>query len=168
MSEIDWVTLTEGEQIVWKSRPSLIPRLGAFVGSGLAIAIGIILLLIHTNIVSIGWSIPEQIPQVPLSGCLIFFGFAGAIMTYLQWWATRFLITTEEVYLKKGIISDTVVNTGIDRVYNTEYTRPVLGRIFSFGTVKIQTAGTSGTDLNFRNVTNPDDVVERIVRQRDE
>ena len=164
----NWVTLTSDEQEVWFSRPSMLPYIpGMVFGAGIALA-SVALWLAATGVLPTGPEIPETVPATPLALAGVGLGLGIILLTYLQWRSTQFLLTTEEVYRKEGIISRDVVNTNLRNVYNTQFTQPPLGFLLSIGTVNIQTAGTGGTDLTYSNVRNPDKVVEMIVRLRDE
>ena len=140
---------------------------GMVFGAGIALA-SVALWLAATGVLPTGPEIPETVPATPLALAGVGLGLGIILLTYLQWRSTQFLLTTEEVYRKEGIISRDVVNTNLWNVYNTQFTQPPLGFLLSIGTVNIQTAGTGGTDLTYSNVRNPDKVVEMIVRLRDE
>ncbi|WP_435195269.1 PH domain-containing protein [Natronomonas sp. EA1] len=128
--EFDWLTLDQGEEIVWSGNPhpvSLVP----------ALAIGI-----------------------PLSIVLI--GLFIILSAYLYRENTDYVVTTEALYMKTGILSRDVKRVSYDKVQNTSYSQGFLGTRYGYGTIDISTAGGAGIELQFTNVPDPKEVQERI------
>lgn len=158
MSVPEWVTLSKGEQIVWSGTPSLLLAAGSLF-SGLLVAItGIVLygiLLIANVNVEFPW---VALVLIPIG--LLVMGYA-----YVRHRSTRYAITTNEVYRKDGLFSRQVTSLRLDRVQNTSFEQSFLERLLSYGDVRIDTAGTGGTEIIFEAVSNPQKVSSLLTEQ---
>lgn len=163
----DWLTLTDDEQVVWEGRPSPYPYLGGLLGPVGLVALGIAVAIVAAGVVSVGVPIPEAVPGVAIGGALVALGVALALGRIISWWLTRYVVTTEEVYHKRGVVSRSVTNTRLDQIQNTRFTQSATGRLFSYGDVYVDTAGGGGTEIVFRHVEEPQRVVGRITEELD-
>ena len=128
--ELDWLTIEEGEEIVWSGNPhksSLIP----------ALVIGL-----------------------PLS--LILVGLFIIASAYLQRENTQYVVTSEGVYKKTGVLSRDVQRIDFGKVQNISYNQGFFGSQFGYGNVDISTAGGSGVEMQFWSVPDPREVQELI------
>lgn len=126
----DWLSLDEGETVVWQGIPhksSLVP----------ALVIGL-----------------------PLS--LVLVGIPIVVSAYLQRENTEYVVTTDALYRKSGVLSRNVQRVDFGKVQNTTYTQGFFGKRFGYGTVGISTAGGTGVELSFDSVPDPKAVQERI------
>lgn len=162
----DWVTLTEGESVVWQGRPIIYPYLGGVLTGLVIILLGIGVWLVVQGVI-LNFSLPSFIPGGIIVGILVVLGIWVALKPVLDWWSIRYLITTQEVYKKQGLVSRTVKNIALDKVQNTSFTQSVMGRLFSYGNVHIDTAGSGGTEMVFDSVGDPESVVGHITRHID-
>jgi len=169
----DWVTLTDGEEVIWAARPSMVPYLTTLIGEFVLIGLGVGLWIGGGFSSLLGVSFDPTIGLLPiplwsaLALVLIGWGLLGIASTALDWWSRYYLITTEEIYKKQGLFSRTVENTRLDQVQNTAFTQSWLGRLASYGDVQIDTAGTGGKEIVFKKVANPDGIIEKVTRQLD-
>jgi len=166
----DWVTMTDGEEVVWAGPPSLRPYAVetvvpvAFVLGGLAV------LLVPTGAVPFLDALPAGVPglaKLGTAGLFVAIGLLAAVGELLRWYSHHYLVTTKEVYHKRGIVSRDVTNLPLDRVENTTFTQSPLGRLLSYGDVHVATAGTDDTEVVLAKVDSPGDVVGRITRRMD-
>ena len=160
MSESDevpeWVTLTEGEGIRWEGHPSLRLVLPSIV-IGLVIAIAGVALVFVVPEPSLQW--------LPLVGVPI--GIAIIGWAYVSQRSTHYIITSEEVYRKTGIVNRNVAQVRLDRVQNTTYEQSVLERLFSYGHITIYTAGSDTMDVSFDGVSDPQRVNQALTEALD-
>lgn len=165
----DWVTLTDGEEVLWHSRPAIYPYAWATARALVVSIAGAALLLLSRGVFA--GRLPVDIAAVPelylvvAGGVLVVYGVVRASVQVLQWASVQYLLTTEELYTKRGLFSRTVTNLRIERVQNTTFSQSVLGRVLSYGDVAISTAGGGGVEMVFRDAPDPEHVVERITRQ---
>lgn len=91
-------------------------------------------------------------------------GLLIIIGTVLNIKNTDYVVTNKALYVKKGILSTTIESVGLDKIQNTEYRQPMLGKQFGYGTIEISTAGSGGADLSFSAIENARSVRETINR----
>ncbi|MDZ5810796.1 PH domain-containing protein [Halorubrum sp. AD140] len=104
--------------------------------------------------------IPALVVGLPLSIILIgLFIIAGS---YLQRENTQYIVTTDGLYKKTGILSRDVQRIDFGKVQNTSYSQDFFGSRFGYGNVDISTAGGSGIEMQFRSVPDPREVQELI------
>ena len=164
----DWVTLTDGEQLVWRGRPTLYAYMGRIVGGLLIGLIGVVVWQVTRQGDVMGIPLPSALPYDLIGGAVVLLGLARVGGTMLKWWSIRFLVTSDEVYRKQGILSRSVKNLRHDQIQNTSFSQSILGRLLSFGHVRIKTAGTGRTEMAFTHVPDPEGVVDQITRQIDQ
>jgi len=107
--------------------------------------------------------VPALVVGVPLSFVLI--GIPIVVSAYLTYTNTNYVVTTRGLYRKRGIVSRDVKQIGFDKVQNISYTQTAVGSYLGYGTCEISTAGSSGVELQFRNIPNPADIQELISRE---
>ena len=87
------------------------------------------------------------------------------IYQYINWYRDRFIITTQRLINvdQRGVLHRQIAEVELDRVQNIPHViRGVAATRFNFGTVIVQSAGTS--DLTLEQVANPALVQEDITR----
>lgn len=104
--------------------------------------------------------IPALVVGLPLSIVLIgLFIIAGS---YLQRENTQYVVTTDGLYKKTGVLSRDVQRIDFGKVQNTSYSQGFFGSRFGYGNVDISTAGGSGIEMQFGAVPEPREVQELI------
>lgn len=152
----DWVTLTEGEEVRWTGHPSL-RLIAPAVVAGLVVAFGGIALTAVLTDPTVRW--------LPLLGIPI--GLAVIGWSYVSLVSTRYVLTSEEVYKKTGLLNRTVAQIRLDRVQNTRCSQSVTERLFSYGDITIYTAGSDTMDITLDDVPNPQEVNRRLTEALD-
>jgi len=92
------------------------------------------------------------------------FLFIPTLLAYLRAARTELGVTDKRVIVKAGILAVTTEDTALDRVQNVVYRQSILGRIFNYGTVVIQSAATAGAE-GIRGVSNPKALRDTILHQ---
>jgi uncharacterized membrane protein YdbT with pleckstrin-like domain len=93
---------------------------------------------------------------------LITFG----VWLFVNRYATRYQVTDQRVYRRYGLISKTENTVSRDDIREVELRQGIIGRLFRYGTVRVSTAGTAGSEIDFRKVGNPAKVQQRIENMR--
>jgi membrane protein YdbS with pleckstrin-like domain len=104
--------------------------------------------------------IPALIIGIPLSVLIV--GLFIIAAAYLQRENTQYVVTTDGLYKKTGVLSRDVQRIDFGKVQNTSYSQGFFGSRYGYGTVDISTAGGSGVEMQFRSVPEPRQVQERI------
>ena len=152
----DWVTLTEGEEVLWQGHPSL-RLITPSVVVGLVLALGGVVLTVVLTEPTVRW--------LPLLGVPL--GIAVVAWAYVSLVSTRYVLTSEEVYRKSGILNQSVAQIRLDRVQNTTFSQSPTERLFSYGDITIYTAGSDTMDITLENVPNPQEVNQRLTEALD-
>jgi uncharacterized membrane protein YdbT with pleckstrin-like domain len=104
--------------------------------------------------------IPALVVGVPLS--LLIVGLLVIATAYLQRENTQYVVTTDALYKKTGVISRDVQRIDFGKVQNTSYSQGFFGSRFGYGNVDVSTAGGSGIEMQFASVPDPREVQELI------
>jgi uncharacterized membrane protein YdbT with pleckstrin-like domain len=143
--------LHPGEQIVFEGHPSWRGVLSFYAkGLGIALAIGLILLFAISTAAGIA-------AFVVVMALVIVVGLVKRV-------ATRYVISTERLNIRTGILSKHVQQTSIDRVQNVNTEQTFMDRLLRVGAVDFDTAGTDDSDFTFRGVSNPAGIVAAVDR----
>lgn len=93
---------------------------------------------------------------------IITFGFWMFINRY----GSRYQVTDQRVYRRSGIISKAENTVNKEDIREVELRQGIISRLFRYGTVRVSTAGTAGSEIDFRKVGNPAKVQKRIENMR--
>lgn len=153
----DWFHISEDEDIVWEGRPHPIT-----MGARLPVGIGLAL----AGLLVAGWSVIDSPSLLTLLGFgLLVVGVAVVFGRYLVWTNTRYVITSSELYTKRGVISRDVTQFRLERVQNTSLSQSGLGRLLGYGDLTVYTAGSGDPELTFERVPNPEVASSRLSDQ---
>jgi uncharacterized membrane protein YdbT with pleckstrin-like domain len=143
--------LHPGEEIVFEGHPSWRGVLSFYVkGLGIALAIGLIIF----------FAISDGAGIAAFAVVMAIVILAGLIKRM----ATRYVISTERLNIRTGILSKHVQQTNIDRVQNVNTEQTFLDRLLRVGAVDFDTAGTDDSDFTFRGVAHPSGIVAAVDR----
>ena len=143
--------LHPGEDIVFEGHPSWRALL-LFYLSGAAIAVVALII----GILISGWALGIVLGVV-VFGVLLVAGFVKRM-------ATRYVLTTERLHIRRGILAKKTQETRIQRVQNVNTEQRFLQRILRVGTVDFDTAGTDDSEFRFVGVADPAEVVRAVDR----
>jgi uncharacterized membrane protein YdbT with pleckstrin-like domain len=143
--------LHPGEEIVFQGHPSWRSVLSFYLkGLVLALIAGVI-----------GWaadSIGIGVLAFVVVEALVI------VVVYVRRMATDYIISTERLHIRRGILSRHVQQTNIDRVQNVNTSQSLVDRMLRVGKVDFDTAGTDDSDFTFYGVSEPSDVVAAVDR----
>lgn len=93
---------------------------------------------------------------IPLVAGLAWFGYR-----YTVWRTTHFVVTTDRVIYRSGIVSKAGQNIPLERITNVGSSQTALERLLRVGDLTIESAGESGRQT-FSDVLHPSSVENRI------
>ena len=93
---------------------------------------------------------------------LVWAGWLG--IKYLDWARTYFVVTSNRVIFRTGVLSRHGVEIPLERINNINYNQHFFERMIGAGNLEIQSAGEQGTS-SFDFVRHPDGVQQEIYRQ---
>jgi uncharacterized membrane protein YdbT with pleckstrin-like domain len=82
--------------------------------------------------------------------------------------ATVYMVSSQRLYIRRGILAKRVQQTRIDRVQNVNTQQTLLNRVLRVGTVDFDTAGTDDSEFRFVGIASPDQVVAAVDRAQRE
>src|SRR3954451_20316698 len=143
--------LHPGEEILFDGHPSWRATLGFYVvGFVAAVAAGILAGVIADTTVGV---------------TVLVVAFAAVVLVGLvRRLGTHYLVTTERLRIRRGILARRVQQTQLDRVQNVNTDQSLFQRVLQIGTVDFDTAGTDDSDFTFHGIANPDEVVTAVDR----
>ncbi|PSP96482.1 hypothetical protein BRC94_12660 [Halobacteriales archaeon QS_5_70_17] len=153
----DWVTLTDDEEIVWTGTPSLHRIVPQIAAGGFLMLAGMLL----------NAFLPQDLPFRGAAYLLVPLGMLVVGVAYVRHQSVRYVITTNEVYKKTGVVSRRVTTLRLDRVQNTTFRQSLTERFLSYGDLYIETAGTASTEMVFEDVPDPQEVSSMLTQQLD-
>jgi uncharacterized membrane protein YdbT with pleckstrin-like domain len=147
--------LHPGEQVVFEGHPSWRALLSFYIGGVVGAAVvGVVAGLIG------GWFLGVVVGVV-LVALLIVVGLVKRM-------STTYLVSTQRLYIRRGILSKRVQQTRIDRVQNVNTEQSVRDRLLRVGTVDFDTAGSDDSEFRFVGISDPSAVVRAVDRAQRE
>ena len=98
------------------------------------------------------------------SGVLVLVALGWAGLTYLEWVTTNFVITTDRLIYRHGVLAKHGIEIPLDRVNTVFFSQSILERMVGSGDLVIESAGEMGRQ-NFSNVRKPSAVQNEIYKQ---
>ena len=99
-----------------------------------------------------------------IGGWLVLGGAAFLAWKVAGWWLARYVITEQRVLLVEGVISRRVRAVPLSKVTHTDYTRSLIGRVFGFGSITLDSAGSRAGGLReVTTIPRPDEVYRLIM-----
>ena len=143
--------LHPGEEVVFEGHPSWRAVLAFYLGG-----IALVVVAAVIGLIASGVGIATLAGGVVLA--------LVVLVGLIKRMATRYLITTERLQIRRGILAKKTQETRVQRVQNVNTDQSVLERILRVGTVDFDTAGTDDSEFRFIGVANPADVVRAVDR----
>jgi uncharacterized membrane protein YdbT with pleckstrin-like domain len=141
--------LHPGEEIVFEGHPSWRAVLSFYVYGVIgAVIVAVVVALIAS--VALG-----VVVGAVLVGLVIVAGLVKRT-------ATVYMVSSQRLYIRRGILAKRVQQTRIDRVQNVNTDQSVIQRMLRVGTVDFDTAGTDDSEFRFEWVNGPEKVVRAV------
>jgi uncharacterized membrane protein YdbT with pleckstrin-like domain len=149
------VFLIERERVIFKTHPHwlyvLVPELALFL-------IGIFIFVFLPSY------FPKEIFPLEVFLTILFFAlFFSMLIIFLNWLCINYYLTNFRLIEERGIIGKRIMSIWLDKIQDITLTFGILGRIFGFGNLEIQSAGTEGK-IVFDFLPNPQKLKEEIER----
>lgn len=147
--------LNDGEDIVL----ALHPHWETFIKSGAtliaALAFGLFVL--------VGITDPPSVLNI-VAGLAVLAALGWVGVTYATWVTTNFVITTDRLIYRHGVLSKHGVEIPLERVNTVFFSQTILERVLRSGDLVIESAGEQGRQ-SFSNVRMPSAVQNEIYKQ---
>jgi uncharacterized membrane protein YdbT with pleckstrin-like domain len=147
--------LHPGEQVVFEGHPSWRALLSFYIGGvAAAVAVAIVVALITSVVVGV-------LAAAALVAAVLGFGLFKRM-------STTYLVSTQRLYIRRGLLAKRVQQTRIDRVQNVNTDQSLRERVLRVGTVDFDTAGSDDSEFRFVGIANPGQVVNAVDRAQRE
>jgi uncharacterized membrane protein YdbT with pleckstrin-like domain len=149
------VDLHPGEQVVFEGHPSWRALLSFYLGGVAgAVVIAVVVGLLASFVVGV-------LVGAVLIAIVLAFGLFKRM-------STTYMVSSQRLYIRRGMLSKRVQQTRIDRVQNVNTEQSLRERMLRVGTVDFDTAGTDDSEFRFVGIASPGEVVNAVDRaQRD-
>lgn len=150
--------LLEGEELVWRGRPSWRSMLLFYIEWGFFALLPVIVVSVAKGVGNADWPIWIGIVlTVALVAIVLVIGWVRRLMTL-------YTVTSQRLLIRRGILSRKEQAAHIDRVQNVSTTQNLLQRLLRVGDVDFDTAGSADYDFRFAGVSAPRDLREIIAK----
>jgi uncharacterized membrane protein YdbT with pleckstrin-like domain len=141
--------LHPGEDVVFEGHPSWRSTLLFYFWGAVIVAVVAILVAL--------------LASTALAVVLAVAGLALVIAVgLLRRMAISYVITSERLHIRRGVLAKRTQETRIQRVQNVNTQQTLMQRILRIGTVDFDTAGTDDSEFRFIGVAAPGDVVSAV------
>jgi uncharacterized membrane protein YdbT with pleckstrin-like domain len=143
------VDLHAGEQMVFEGHPSWRALLGFYLpGVAGALVVGAVVALAASTTTGIAVGVAVL--------CLVL------VVGFVKRMATVYMVSSQRLYIRRGVLSKRVQQTRIDRVQNVNTDQSLVERILQVGTVDFDTAGSDDSEFRFVGIADPNEVVAAV------
>jgi uncharacterized membrane protein YdbT with pleckstrin-like domain len=101
---------------------------------------------------------------IALAGLLVLVALANFGIRYAQWSTTNFVVTTDRLIYRHGVLAKHGIEIPLERVNTVFFSQSMFERMLRSGDLVIESAGEMGRQ-NFSNVRRPSAVQNEIYRQ---
>jgi membrane protein YdbS with pleckstrin-like domain len=88
-------------------------------------------------------------------------------LEYLKWNFTHFVVTSDRVIFRTGVLSKRAVEIPLERVSNINFHQRIWERMIGAGDLEIESAGRDGQSV-FNNVRHPEAVQQELYKQMEQ
>lgn len=143
---------------------TIIPTLGALIGLPIFLIFTGLPVVIGASIFSFLTSESTILMLLGILGILGFFSlwFGSAIITYFSYKRRYYDFYKHKIEFYDGFFTKRKATVATQRITNIDNSQTLLGRIFNFHTIKIETAGSSGAEITISYIKDGDIIVEEL------
>lgn len=147
--------LSHDEQIITSFRPHWKLLFIPFVWF---LALGATIILVAINFDWLRW-----VMLVVLGLMALFF----VVRPITAWWFTRYVLTTERLITRSGLVAQSGVEIPLERITNVNFSQTVFERLLGAGDLLIESAGATGQS-KFRDIPHPDEFQSLLYKIREQ
>jgi uncharacterized membrane protein YdbT with pleckstrin-like domain len=121
--------------------------------------IGILVVAIIVLVMTDSGGVGPAVRWVVLAGIVV--GAIWLVSRYMKWISTNFVITSNRIIFRQGIISKAGIEIPLDRVMNVNFHQTIVERMLGAGDLLIESGGEDGQS-RFTDIRHPDRVQNLI------
>lgn len=146
--------LNDDEDVVLDLHPHWVFFVQPVLALAAAVVVGVLVLRWDASPAAVDFAL-----GVLVLGALLWFA-----VTYARWATTHFVITTDRLIYRHGVLAKRGIEIPLERVNTVLFSQSILERVFRSGDLVIESAGEQGMQ-QFSNVRKPSAVQNEIYRQ---
>lgn len=151
--------LSHDEEVVTSFRPHW--KL-LFIPVIWAVVLFVVFLIFIIN-VSLDATFVWWLTAIVVVGLLAFF----FVRPLIAWWTTRYVLTTERLITRTGLIAKSGVEIPLERITNVNFNQTVIERMLAAGDLLIESAGSAGQS-KFTDIPHPDSFQALLYKVREQ
>lgn len=105
--------------------------------------------------------------QWVLIAVIVVLALIFVVKPLVDWWWTRYVLTTERLITRTGLVAKTGVEIPLENITNVNFSQTVVERILGAGDLLVESAGTTGQS-EFDNIPRPDEFQALLYKVREE
>jgi membrane protein YdbS with pleckstrin-like domain len=122
-----------------------------------------------TVAVLLAGTVAALVGSVPTDGqlalaAIVIVALIWLLLRYARWYSTNFVLTTDRVVHRSGIIAKRGREIPLDHINDISYNQTVFGRIIGAGSLTIESAGQRGQEL-FPDLPRPSRIQNEMYKQ---
>jgi uncharacterized membrane protein YdbT with pleckstrin-like domain len=117
------------------------------------------------GIIVLGWTDSSSLRWIVLA--LIVASAVWMVIRYLRWATTNFVITSDRVIFRHGVLAKTGIEIPLERVNSVHFNQSIFERMIGAGDLLIE-SGAEGGQQRFTDIKNPDKVQNLIHSQMEQ
>jgi len=137
--------LQQGERILYRAYPSRVPLVPPLFLAAVAALAGLV-----------AWNLSGQQQRwvLAVAGVVVGVALLWALARYVELAANQYVLTDRRLLRLRGIISQSSMDSYLDKINNVEHHQTFWGRLLGYGDVEIDTAAESGAEV-FPRISQP-------------
>ncbi|MDQ3963148.1 MAG: PH domain-containing protein [Actinomycetota bacterium] len=152
--------LAENERLIFDLRPHWL----ALIGPVFWTLVTLVAIVWADNVIPDDW---EPTGALVLKILIFIAWFVLAVVPFLQWRFTMFVLTSDRLITRRGIIAKHSKEIPLERINDVAFSQRVLERVFGAGDLMIESAGETG-QTRITNVRKPEQVQLAIYKESEE
>ncbi len=104
---------------------------------------------------AVWWDLIDGTLLTVIGGLLVLAALWVVVRPIVDWWNTRYVLTTERLITRNGLIAKSGVEIPLERITNVNFSQTVYERMLGAGDLLIESAGSAGQS-KFSNIPHPD------------
>ena len=147
--------LTDGEELLRQFRPHwkvLLPALGWAM-----------LLAALTGVILAALSASWRWWSVVVAGVV---WLALSIRSVVTWWSTSYVLTTERIVVRQGLVARTGTEIPLESITNVLFSQRAIERLLGYGDVLVESAGSQGQS-RLEDIPDPEAFQSEVYRARE-
>ena len=155
--------LADHEKVVFELRPHWVALIPSVLWTA---ALGIALFLGYAAVEAIFENDPETAKSV-IGGLVTVAWLLLAIVPALRWYFTYFLLTSDRLITRHGIIAKNSREIPLERINDVAFSQSMIERVLGAGDLLVESAGERG-QTRIQNVRKPEQVQLMIYKESEE